>query len=155
LSLSNIIKVVKNVNFGTLYIKPAFLFQDDDGNVKLQFEADADSALGYLYNNLCKLMGLTWNYDSPSNDIGLYSNCAMHAAGDRAIYGCGPDNANSGGFCPQMTIAYQAEFQSEDLAAAFFARGTHMLTIGVVCILVESLSGQATSALVEDALVFS
>ena len=30
-----------------------------------------------------------------------------------------------------------------------------MLTIGVVCILVESLSGQATSALVEDALVFS
>ena len=121
--MSNIIKVVKNVNFGTLYIKPAFLFQDDDGNVKLQFEADADSALGYLYNNLCKLMGLTWNYDSPSNDIGLYSNCAMHAAGDRAIYGCGPDNANSGGFCPQMTIAYQAEFQSEDLAAAFFARG--------------------------------
>lgn len=123
LSLSNLIKVVKKVNFGTLYIKPAFLFQDDDGNVKLQFEADADSALGYLYDNLCKMMGLTWNYDSPYNDYGLYTNCAMHAAGDRASYGCGPDNANKGGFCPQMTVAYRAEFQSEDHAAAFFARG--------------------------------
>lgn len=123
--MSNLIKVLKNVNFGTLYIKPAFLFQDDDGAVKLQFEADANSALGYLYDNLCKMLGLTWNYESPSNSYGLYTNCAMHAAGDRATYGCGPDNANSGGFCPQMTVAYRVAFQSEDHAAAFLARGNN------------------------------
>ena len=75
MALSNIIKVVKNINFGTLYIKPAFIFQDEDGAVKLQFEADASSALGYLYNNLCKMLGLSWNYDSPYNDYGVYTNC--------------------------------------------------------------------------------
>jgi len=123
MSLSSIIKVLKNLNFGMLYIKPAFLFQDDDGAVKLQFEADANSALGYLYDNLCKMLGLTWNYDNPSNDQELYTNCAMHASGDRASYGCGPDNTNSGGFCPQMTIAYRVAFQSEDHAAAFMAKG--------------------------------
>lgn len=47
----------------------------------------------------------------------------MHAAGDRAAYGCGPDNGNSGGFCPQMTLAYSVGFQSEDMAAAFFSKG--------------------------------
>lgn len=47
----------------------------------------------------------------------------MHAAGDRAAYGCGPDNGNSGGFCPQMTLAYQVGFQSEDMGATFLARG--------------------------------
>lgn len=123
--MSDLIKVVKKIEFGTLYIKPAFLFQDEDGAVKLQFEADAYSALGYLYDNLCKMLGLSWNYDSPSNQYGLYTNCAMHAAGDRAQYGCGPDNANSGGFCPQMTIAYRVGFQSEDAAAAFLARGNN------------------------------
>jgi len=125
MSLSNLIKVVKNINFGTLYIKPAFIFQDEDGAVKLQFEADSTSALGYLYDNLCKMVGLSWNYDSPYNDNGLYTNCAMHAAGDRASYGCGPDNSNVGGFCPQMTLAYAVGFQSEDHAAAFFDMGNN------------------------------
>lgn len=123
IALSDIIKVVKLIDFGTLYIKPAFLFQDDDGAVKLQFEADASSSLGYLYDNLCKMLGLSWNYDSPSNKYGVYTNCAMHAAGDRASYGCGPGNGNKGGFCPQLTVGYRVNFQSEDHAAAFFERG--------------------------------
>ncbi len=93
--------------------------------MKLQFEADANSALGYLYDNLCKMLGLSWNYDSPYNYIETYTNCAMHAAGDRAQYGCGPGNGNSGGFCPQMTIGYRVNFQSEDAAAAFMARGNN------------------------------
>jgi hypothetical protein len=125
IALSDIIKVVKLIDFGTLYIKPAFLFQDDDGAVKLQFEADASSALGYLYDNLCKMLGLSWNYESPSNKYGVYTNCAMHAAGDRASYGCGPGNGNKGGFCPQLTVGYRVKFQSEDHAAAFFARGNN------------------------------
>jgi len=81
-----LIKIAKEIDFGTLYIKPAFLFQDDDGSIKLQFEADANSALAYFYDNLCKMIGLPWNYDKPSNDLGIYTNCAMHAAGDRAAY---------------------------------------------------------------------
>ena len=71
-----------------------FVFQDDDGSIKLQFEADANSALGYLYSALCEMIGISWNYDSPYNDLGVYTNCAMHAAGDRAKYGCGPENGN-------------------------------------------------------------
>jgi len=122
IALSDIITIVKNIDFGTLYIKPAFLFQDEDGAVKLQFEADANSALAYLYDNLCKAVGLSWNYETPYNDYGKYTNCAMHAAGDRAAYGCGPDNANTGGFCPQMTLAYDVDFYSEDYAAAFMSR---------------------------------
>jgi len=113
--------VVKNVQFGSLYIKPAFVFVDDNGHLKLQFEADKDSSMGYLYDSLCKQLGITWNYNSPSNNYGLYTNCAMHAAGDRAQYGCGPDNANSGGFCPQMTIAYSVKFQSSDHAVAYLS----------------------------------
>lgn len=116
---------MKKIDFGTLYIKPAFIFQDGDGAVKLQFEADANSALGYLYDNLCKMLGLAWGYDSPYNKLGAYTNCAMHAAGDRAQYGCGPDNTNAGGFCPQMTIGYRVGFQSEDAAAAFMDRGNN------------------------------
>lgn len=119
MAVENLIKIAKKIDFGTLYIKPAFVFQDDDGSVKLQFEADASSALGYLYNSLCKMIGISWNYDSPYNDLGVYTNCAMHAAGDRASYGCGPNNANSGGFCPQMTLAYDVKFQSDDHAAAY------------------------------------
>jgi len=46
----------------------------------------------------------------------------MHSAGDRAHYGCGPDNSNIGGFCPQMTLAYSVSFQSEDLAAAYLEK---------------------------------
>jgi len=53
--------------------------------------------------------------------MGIYTNCAMHSAGDRAKYGCGPDNENTGGFCPQMTIAYSVRFQSEDHTAAYLA----------------------------------
>ena len=107
--MENLIKLGKKIDFGTLYIKPAFIFQDDDGSIKLQFEADANSALGYLYSSLCKMLGISWNYESPYNDLGLYTNCAMHAAGDRAKYGCGPENGNSGGFCPQMTVSHQVE----------------------------------------------
>ena len=76
------IKIAKKIDFGTLYIKPAFVFVDEDGHVKLQFEADITSALAYLYDSLCKELGITWNYDSPSNALGVYSNCAMHAAGE-------------------------------------------------------------------------
>lgn len=115
------IKVGKSLDFGTLYIKPAFVFVDGNGHVKLQFEADPNSALAYLYDSLCKQLGIAWNYESPYNNYGVYTNCAMHAAGDRAQYGCGPENSNSGGFCPQMTIAYSPRFASEDHAAAYLA----------------------------------
>ena len=119
MSLSDMIKVARNIDFGKLYIKPAFVFVDDNGHIKLQFENDPYSALAYLYDALCKELGIAWNYDTPSNNLGIYTNCAMHAAGDRAIYGCGPDGENTGGFCPQMTLAYRAKFQSEDHAAAY------------------------------------
>jgi len=119
MSLSDMIKVAKSIDFGKLYIKPAFVFVDDNGHIKLQFEMDPYSALAYLYDTLCKQLGIAWNYDVPSNNLGVYTNCAMHAAGDRAIYGCGPDGENTGGFCPQMTLAYKARFQSEDHAAAY------------------------------------
>ena len=122
MSLGDLIKVAKQIDFGTLYIKPAFVFVDSDGHVKLQFEADTTSALAYLYDSLCKELGITWNYDSPSNSIGVYSSCSMHAAGDRAVYGCGPDGKGTGGFCPQMTLAYSPRFASEDLAAAYLDR---------------------------------
>jgi len=125
MSLADIVSIAKNIEFGTLYVKPAFLFQDDDGSVKLQFEADANSALGYLYDNLCKMIGISWNYDSPANNLGKFTNCAMHAAGDRAIYGCGPENGNRGGFCPQMTLAYKVSFQSDDAASEFLQRGNN------------------------------
>mmetsp|Transcript_17778 Transcript_17778/g.26312 ORF Transcript_17778/g.26312 Transcript_17778/m.26312 type:complete len:934 (-) Transcript_17778:172-2973(-) len=122
LSLSNMIKVAKTIDFGTLYIKPAFVYVDGNGHVKLQFEMDPNSALGYLYDNLCKELGITWNYESPYNTYGAYTNCAMHAASDRASYGCGPEGANSGGFCPQMTIAYSPRFYDEDSAAAYLEK---------------------------------
>ena len=105
-----------------MYIKPAFVFQDEDGAVKLQFEADPNSALAYLYDSLCKELGIAWNYDTPYNKQGVYTNCAMHAAGDRAKYGCGPDGTSQGGFCPQMTLAYSVKFASEDSAAAYLDR---------------------------------
>jgi len=122
MSLGDMIKIGKNVDFGTLYIKPAFVFVDGDGHAKLQFEADPTSALAYLYDSLCKEMGISWNYHSPSNSYGVYTNCAMHAAGDRASYGCGPDSAGTGGFCPQMTLAYGPRFMSEEHAAAYLYR---------------------------------
>jgi hypothetical protein len=122
MALSDMIKVAQHIDFGTLYIKPAFVFVDDDGHVKLQFEADTTSALAYLYNNLCKELGISWNYDAPQNNYGTYTNCAMHAAGDRASYGCGPDGTNQGGFCPQMTLAYSPRFASEQAAAAYLDR---------------------------------
>lgn len=122
MALGDMIKVANKIDFGTLYIKPAFVFVDSYGHVKLQFEADASSALAYLYDSLCKELGISWNYQSPYNNYGLYTNCAMHATGDRASYGCGPSNKNSGGFCPQMTIAYSPRFMSEELAAAYLER---------------------------------
>ena len=125
IALADLIKIVNSIDFGVLYIKPAFVFQDDDGAVKLQFEADSNSALGYLYDNLCKMLGLAWNYDSPYNKYEKYTNCAMHAAGDRASYGCGIGNGNKGGFCPQMTLAYRVNFQSEEAAAAFLSQGNN------------------------------
>ena len=122
ISLGDLIKVAQHVDFGTLYIKPGFVYVDGDGHVKLQFEVDTTSALAYLYDTLCKELGISWNYESPSNSYGTYSNCAMHAAGDRASYGCGPDGTNQGGFCPQMTLAYAPKFGSEDQAAAYLSR---------------------------------
>jgi len=119
MALSDLIKVGKMIDFGKLYLKPAFVFVDDDGAVKLQFEMDPTSAMGYLYDNLCKMIGISWSYDNPYNDEGLYTSCAMHAAGDRASYGCGPSGAGTGGFCPQMTLAYRVRFQSDDHAAAY------------------------------------
>uniref|UniRef100_A0A7S2KSQ7 Uncharacterized protein n=1 Tax=Leptocylindrus danicus TaxID=163516 RepID=A0A7S2KSQ7_9STRA len=127
MALSDMIKVGKSIDFGKLYIKPSFLFVDDDGAVKLQFEADPNSALGYLYDNLCKMIGISWNYKNPSNDLGTYTSCAMHAAGDRATYGCGPENSGTGGFCPQMTLAYRVGFQSEEHAAAYLAAGNNYI----------------------------
>jgi hypothetical protein len=122
MALGDLIKVAKKLDFGTLYIKPAFVFVDSDGHVKLQFEADTTSALAYLYDSLCKQLGISWNYESPSNTLGKYTNCAMHAAGDRAAYGCGPDGTGAGGFCPQMTLAYSPRFYDEDSAAAYLLR---------------------------------
>jgi len=122
MTLSNMIRVGRNIDFGRLYVKPAFVFVDSNGHLKLQFEMDTTSAMAYLYDNLCKELGISWNYESPYNTQGVYTNCAMHAAGDRSKYGCGPDGTNEGGFCPQMTIAYQPRFFSEDLAAAYLAK---------------------------------
>ena len=122
MSLGDMIKVARKIDFGTLYIKPAFVFVDGNGHVKLQFEADPNSALAYLYNNLAKELGITWNYESPYNTLGVYTSCSMHAANDRAKYGCGPENSNSGGFCPQMTLAYSPRFKSEQYAAAYLDR---------------------------------
>ncbi len=122
MSLSDMIKIARKIDFGTLYIKPAFVFVDGDGHVKLQFEADTNSALAYLYDSLCKEMGISWNYETPQNDYGVYTNCAMHGADDRAYYGCGPEGTNQGGFCPQMTLAYAPRFSDEDSAAAYLDR---------------------------------
>lgn len=116
------IKIARKIDFGTLYIKPAFVFVDGDGHVKLQFEADTNSALAYLYDSLCKEMGIAWNYETPQNNYGVYTNCAMHGADDRAAYGCGPEGTNQGGFCPQMTLAYAPRFADEDSAAAYLDR---------------------------------
>lgn len=122
MALSDMIKVIQHIDFGTLYIKPAFVFVDGDGHAKLQFEVDTSSALSYLYDTLCKELGIAWNYDSPENSYGAYTQCGMHAAGDRASYGCGPDGSNVGGFCPQMTLAYAPRFNSEESAAAYLYR---------------------------------
>mmetsp|Transcript_64513 Transcript_64513/g.76390 ORF Transcript_64513/g.76390 Transcript_64513/m.76390 type:complete len:141 (+) Transcript_64513:134-556(+) len=120
-SLSQIIKVVKNIEFGTLYIKSAFVFVDDNDHLKLQFEADATSAFGYLYSTLCEQLGISWIYGSPDNSLGYYSNCSMHVAGDRATYGCGPEKENTGGFCPQMTIAYIVRFHGKEYVSNYLA----------------------------------
>lgn len=124
MSLSNMIKVLKQIKFGALYIKPAFVFIDSNGHLKLQFEADESSALGYLYNNLCSSLGIKWNQRYPKNDYRLYTSCSMHAAGDRAVYGCGPGSSNArktftGGFCPQMTLAYSPKFSSQQAEEAY------------------------------------
>lgn len=119
MSLSDMIKIGKNLDFGPLYIKPAFVFIDGYGHLKMQFEADSSSSMGYLYDALCKQIGIQWNGVTPSNNYGVYGSCAMHSAGDRAQYGCGPDNSGEGGFCPQMTLAYSVRFASGDHAAAY------------------------------------
>jgi hypothetical protein len=98
---------------------------DSSGHLKLQFEADMNSAVAYLYDNLCKQLGIAWNYKNPSNNVGKYTNCAMHAAGDRASYGCGPDGTNSGGFCPQMTLAYKPKFSSQSAAASYIYKANN------------------------------
>jgi hypothetical protein len=125
MSLGDMIKIAQHIEFGKLYIKPAFVYIDSSGHAQLQFEADPSSALAYLYDSLCKELGIPWNYVSPSNSRGVYTNCAMHAAGDRAVYGCGPDGSNSGGFCPQMTIAYGPKFFSDSAAASYLQRSNN------------------------------
>jgi hypothetical protein len=125
MSLSNMIKIAQQIDFGTLYIKPAFVFIDGDGHAKLQFEMDPNSALGYVYDALSKQLGIAWNYDEPYNQYNLYTNCAMHAAGDRASYGCGPEGTNSGGFCPQMTLAYKPKFNSAESALYYLQRSNN------------------------------
>lgn len=125
MSLGDLIKVAKKLDFGTLYIKPAFVFVDSDGHAKLQFEADSTSALAYLYDSLCKQLGISWNSYTPSNSLGVYSKCSMHSAGDRASYGCGPGGSGTGGFCPQMILAYSPRFASKDLAAAYLTRSNN------------------------------
>jgi len=138
MTLSNMIKVAKTINFGTIYIKPAFVFSDpDSGHLKLQFEADPDSALGYLYDSLCQALGITWNNNNPENQYGLYTNCAMHSSGDRASYGCGPTSAKTGGFCPQMTIAMRPKFKSNYHASLYLRLLITWLIIGVRSIQVE------------------
>lgn len=122
MSLGDMIKIGRKIDFGTLYIKPAFVFVDAYGHVQLQFEADPNSAVAYLYDSLCKELGIAWNYESPYNELGAYTSCSMHASSDRAKYGCGPENSNSGGFCPRMTIAYSPRFASEEYAAAYLDR---------------------------------
>lgn len=122
MSLANLIKVGKRIEFGTLYIKPAFVFIDDNGHIKLQFEMDPNSALAYLYNSLCKELGIAWNYETPYNKEKVYTNCAMHATGDRAKYGCGPEGTGVGGFCPQMTVAYKPKFESADASTAYLTQ---------------------------------
>jgi len=124
LAIGNLYKVLDTINFASLYIKPAFVFIDDNGHLKLQFEADESSAVGYLYNSLCKTLGIKWNNRYPTNNKGLYTNCAMHAAGDRASLGCGLSGGGSGGdsaggFCPQMYLAYYPKFISQESAAAY------------------------------------
>jgi hypothetical protein len=125
MALGDLIKVAKKLDFGTLYIKPAFVFVDSDGHAKLQFEVDTSSALAYLYDSLCKQLGISWNSYTPSNSLGVYSHCSMHSAGDRASYGCGPDGSGSGGFCPQMTLAYSPRFASESAAASYLTRSNN------------------------------
>ena len=71
MSLSDMIKVLKTVQFGTLYIKPAFVFADSNGHLKLQFEADPYSSMGYLYDNLCQMLGVKWNNISSYNSLGF------------------------------------------------------------------------------------
>jgi len=124
LAIGDLHKVLDTIKFASLYIKPAFVFIDDNGHLKLQFEADDNSAVGYLYNSLCKTLGIKWNNKSPTNNKGLYTNCAMHAAGDRASLGCGLSGGGSGGgsagaFCPQMYLAYNPKFKSKESSFAY------------------------------------
>ena len=64
MSLSNMIAIAKKIEFGALYIKPAFVFIDESGHLVIQFEADATSAIGYLYDSFCKQVGISWNYET-------------------------------------------------------------------------------------------
>ena len=41
-------------------MKPAFAFQDEDGALKTQFEADPNSALGHLCDDSCQMLGIAW-----------------------------------------------------------------------------------------------
>ncbi|KAL7535364.1 hypothetical protein ACHAWF_005147 [Thalassiosira exigua] len=117
--LESLVTVGRSIKFDTIFIKPAFVFIDEYGSIKLQFEADAKSALGNLYNKLCQRIGISWKGQISHNGLGHYTNCAMHSAGDRAKFGCGPENGKSGGFCPQMTLAYDVRFRSNEHAAAY------------------------------------
>jgi hypothetical protein len=92
-----------------------------DGSSVVATNTDPYSSMGYLYDNLCQMLDMKWNYVSPYNSYELYTNCAMNAAGDHATYRCGPSGADSGGFCPQMTLTYSQRFKSQDTAASYIA----------------------------------
>ena len=88
-------------------------FNDINGSEKHKFDADPNYGLRYLYDSLCKALGLSWNYDPPSNTLRHYTNCVMRAAGDRAMYNCVPNNSNISEFCPQMMISYSITFKGD------------------------------------------
>jgi hypothetical protein len=128
IGLEKLITILEQINFSSLLLKPAFMYVDSNGNIKLQFEADASSALGTLYDSLCSALG-TPDYGNnvyPYNDLGVYSSCTSSLASDRASYGCGATSSEgsegTGFFCPYATLAYKAQFMTDDLKGQYLTK---------------------------------
>ena len=45
ISLSDMIKIINNIGFGAMYTKPGFIYQDENGNIKLKFDMDPNPPL--------------------------------------------------------------------------------------------------------------